>query len=84
MGIIDTDHRPQTTDDRQQTTHFKSFLLPDEQLQHKFVSTFVLGDVMTCFYIVKIESIWGLLNVFKDYGAHVEDVNKLFCTLPRR
>jgi hypothetical protein len=24
------------------------------------------------------------LNVFKDYGAHGEDVNQLFCTLPRR
>ena len=64
--------------------HSASDYLPFEQLQHKFVSTFVLGDVMTCLYIVKIESSRGLLNVFKDYGAHCEDVNKLFFTLPRR
>ncbi len=31
--------------------------IPYEQLQHEFVSTFVLGDVMTCLYIVKIDSI---------------------------
>jgi hypothetical protein len=44
--------------------------------QHKFVSTFVLGDVMTCLYIiVKIKSIRGPLNVFKDYGAHGEEFN---------
>ena len=64
--------------------HSASDYLPYEQLQHEFVSTFVLGDVMTCLYIVKIESIWGPLNVFKDYGAHGDDVYKLFCTLPRR
>ncbi len=64
--------------------HSASDYLPLEQLQHKFVSSFVLGDVMTCLYMVKIESIRGPLNVFKDYGAHGEDVNKLFCTLPRR
>ena len=39
--------------------HSASDYLPFEQLQHEFVSTFVLGDVMTCLYIVKIESIWG-------------------------
>jgi hypothetical protein len=64
--------------------HSASDYLPLEQLQHEFVSKFVLGDVMTCLYIVKIESIRGPLNVFKDYGAHGEDVNQLFCTLPRR
>jgi hypothetical protein len=64
--------------------HSASDYLPFEQLQHEFVSTFVLGDVMTCLYIVKIESIWCPLNVFKDYGAHGVDVNQLFCTLPRR
>jgi hypothetical protein len=64
--------------------HTASDYLPFEQLQHEFVSTFVLGDVMTCLYIVKIETIRGLLNVFKDYGATGQDINKLFCTLPRR
>ncbi len=46
--------------------HCASDYLPLEQLQHEFVLTFVLGDVMTCLYIVKIESIRGPLNVFKD------------------
>jgi hypothetical protein len=64
--------------------HYASEYIPHEQLQHEFVSTFVLGDVMTCLYIVKIESIRGPLIVFKNYDAHSEDVNKLFCTLPRR
>ncbi len=64
--------------------HSASDYIPYEQLQHKCVSTFVLGEVMTCFYIVTIESICEPLNVFKDYGAHGEDVNTLFCTLPRR
>jgi hypothetical protein len=64
--------------------HFASDYLPYEQLQHECVSTFVLGDVMTCLYIAKNESIQGPLNVFKDYGARGEDVNTLFCTLPRR
>ena len=63
--------------------HTASDYIPYEQLQHEFVSTFVLGDVMTCLYIVKIESIRGPLNVFQNYGADGEDVNKLFCTLPR-
>jgi len=38
---------------------------------------------MTCLYIVKIETIRGPLNVFKDYGATGQDINQLFCTLPR-
>ncbi len=45
--------------------HTASDYIPYEQLQHEFVSTFVLGDVMTCLYIVKIQSIRGLLNMFK-------------------
>jgi hypothetical protein len=64
--------------------HSASDYLPFEQLQHKFISTFVLGDVMTCLYIVKVESIHGPLLVFKNYGAHGDNVNKLFCTLPNR
>ena len=64
--------------------HPASDYLPFKQLQHEFVSTFELGDVMTCLYIVKIESIQGPLNVLQDYGAHGEGANKLFCTLPRR
>jgi hypothetical protein len=57
--------------------------IPYEQLQHEFVSTFALGDVLTCLYVVKIDSIRCLLNVFQNYGANGDNVNKLFCTLPR-
>ena len=64
--------------------HSASDYLPLEQLQQEFVSSFVLGDVMTCVYIVNVETIRCPLNVFKDYGAHGENVTKLFCTLPKR
>ncbi len=64
--------------------HSASDYLPFEQLQNEFVSTFVLGDVMSCLYIVKVESIRGLLFVFKNYGDQDNDVKKLFCTLPKR
>ena len=84
LSLLDIQKKMSIDNSLYAVVHSASDYIPYEQLQHKFVSTFVLGDVMTCFYIVKIESIWGLLNVFKDYGAHVEDVNKLFCTLPRR
>ena len=39
--------------------HSGSDYLPLEQLKHEFVSKFVLGDVMTCLYIV-------ILNLFGD------------------
>jgi len=63
--------------------HNASDYLPFKQLQNEFVSTFVLRDVITCLYIVKIETIQGPLNLSKDYGATGQDINQLFCTLPR-
>jgi hypothetical protein len=84
LSLLDIQQNMCTDNSLYAVVHSTSDYLLFEQLQHEFVSTFVLGDVMTCLYIVKIESIQGPLNVFKDYGAHGEDVNKLFCTLPRR
>ncbi len=55
-----------------------------EQMEKEFVSSFILGDVMNCMHIVKVEAIHGPLFVFKNYGSSGENANKLFCTLPQR
>jgi hypothetical protein len=49
-----------------------------------FYTSFILGDVMNCVYIVKVEAIHGPLFVFKNYGSSGENANKLFSTLPQR
>jgi hypothetical protein len=64
--------------------HTASDYVSSEQLEKEFVSSFILGDVMNCVYIVKVEAIHGLLFVFKNYGSSGENANKLFCTLPQR
>ncbi len=38
-------------------------------MEKEFVSSFILGDVMNCVYIVKVEAIQGPLFVFKNYGS---------------
>ncbi len=55
-----------------------------EQLEKEIVLLFILGDVMNCVYIVKVEAIRGPLFVFKNYGSSRENANKVFCTLPQR
>ncbi len=64
--------------------HTASDYMSSEQLETKFVSWFILGDVMNCVYIVKVEAIHGLLFVFKNYGSSGDNFNKLFCTLLQR
>ncbi len=64
--------------------HTVSDYVSSEQLEKEFVSLFILGDVMNCVYIVKVEAIHGPLFVFKNYGASGEKAKKLFCTLPQR
>ncbi len=64
--------------------HTASDCVSSEQLEKEFVSSFILGDVMNCVYIVKVETIHGLLFVFKNYGSSGENANKSFCTLPQR
>ncbi len=64
--------------------HTASDYVSSEQLKKEFVSLFILGDVMNCVYIVKVEAIHGSLFVFKNYGASGDNATKLFCTLPQR
>ncbi len=64
--------------------HTASDYVSSEQMEKEFVSSFILGDVMNCMYIVKVEAIHGPLFVFENYGSSGENVNKLFCTLPQR
>ena len=64
--------------------HTASNYVSSEQLEKKFVSSFMIGDVMNCVCIVKVEAIHGPLFVFEDYGFSGENATKLFCTLPWR
>ncbi len=64
--------------------HTASDYVSSEQLEKEFVSSFILGYVMNCVYIVKVEAIHGPLFVFKIYGSFGDNANKLFCTLPQR
>jgi hypothetical protein len=49
--------------------HTASDYVSSEQLEKEFVSSFILGDVMNCVYIVKVEAIHGPLFVFKNYAS---------------
>ncbi len=64
--------------------HTASDYVSSEQLEKEFALLFILGDVMNCVYIVKVEAIHGPLFVFKNYGSTEENAKKLFCTLPQR
>jgi hypothetical protein len=64
--------------------HTASDYVSSEQLETEFESSFILGDVMNCVYIVKVEAIPGPLFVFKNYGSSQENANNLFCTLPQK
>ncbi len=64
--------------------HAASDYVSSEQLETAFASSFFLGDVMNCVYIVKVEAIHGPLFVFKNYSSSGDNANKLFCTLPQR
>ena len=83
LSLSDIQQNLSTDNSLYVVVHTASDYIPYDQLQHEFVSTFVLGDVMTCLYVVKIDSIRCPLNVFQNYGADGDDVNKLFCTLPK-
>jgi hypothetical protein len=64
--------------------HTASDYVSSKQLETEFVSSFILGDVMNCVYIVKVEAIHGPLFVFKKYGSSGDNATKLFCTIPQR
>ncbi len=54
-----------------------------EKLQYDFITSFSLGNITDCVYIVNVDTIQGPLFVFKNYGSAGEDRNTLFCTLPQ-
>ncbi len=64
--------------------HTATYFLSSEQLEKEFLSSFILGDVMNCVYIVKVEAIHGPLFVFKNNGSSGDNATKLFCTLLQR
>jgi hypothetical protein len=47
--------------------HTTSDYVSSEQLEMEFVQPFILGDVMNCVYIVKVEAIHGPLFVLENY-----------------
>ncbi len=47
-----------------------------EQLEMKFVSSFILGDYVNCVYIVKVEAIHRPLFIFKNYGSSGDNTTK--------
>jgi hypothetical protein len=49
--------------------HTASDYVSSEQIEKEFVPSFILGDVMNCVYIVKVDAIHGPLFVFKNYGS---------------
>ncbi len=49
--------------------HTASDYVSSDQLEKEFVSSFILGDVMNCVYIVKVEAIHGPLFAFENYDS---------------
>jgi hypothetical protein len=64
--------------------HTASDYVSSEKWEMEFVSSFIVGDVMSCVYIVKVEAIHGPLFVLKNYGSSRDNCAKLFCSLPQR
>jgi hypothetical protein len=64
--------------------HIALDYVSSEQLEKEFVLLFILGNIMNCVYIVKVEAIHGPLVVLKKYGSFGENATKLFCTLSQR
>ncbi len=54
-----------------------------EKLQYEFITSYLLGNITDCVYVVNVDAIQGPLFVFKNYGSAGEDRNTLFCTLPQ-
>jgi hypothetical protein len=59
--------------------HTASGYVSIEQFQNEFISSFTLGDISNCVYIIKVEAIYGPLFVFQNYGSVGDEKNKLFC-----
>ncbi len=64
--------------------HTSSGYMSLEKLQYEFITSFSLGNITDCVYIViNVDAIQCPLFVFKNYGSAGEDRNTLFCTLPQ-
>jgi hypothetical protein len=57
--------------------HMVSDYVSIEQFQHEFVSSFTLGGILNCVYIIKVEVIYGPLFVFQNYGSVGDDKIKM-------
>ena len=53
--------------------HTAGDYLSMEQMQNDFVSSFTLGNVESCLFIIDVEAIQGPLFVFRNYGAEGHD-----------
>lgn len=58
-----------------------SAMLPWYELENNFISSFRLGDIDECLYIVNVNTIVDPLVVFKNYGG---ESDSHLCMLPRR
>ncbi len=54
-----------------------------DQIQSDSITSFTLGNITECVYIVNTDSIQGPLFVFKNCGSVGEDTNKCFCLIPQ-
>ncbi len=63
--------------------HTASDYVSMDQIQSDFITSFMLGNITECVYIVNIDSILGPLFVFKIYGSVGEDTNKCFYSIPQ-
>jgi hypothetical protein len=55
--------------------HTTSDYISLEQLQYDFITSFSLGNITDCVYIVNVDAIQGTLFAFKNYGSAREDRN---------
>jgi len=62
--------------------HTASDMVPWRQIKDEFVSSFQLGDVKSCVFIVDIDCIIDPLFVFKDLGGKGSASSRHFCVLP--
>jgi hypothetical protein len=58
--------------------HTAEDYVSSEQLEKEFVSLFILGDVMSCVYIVNVEAIHGPLFVFKNDVSSEDNATKKY------
>ena len=61
--------------------HTASDYVSMDQVQSDFITSFTLGNITECVYIVNIDSILGPLFVFKNHGSVGEERNKCFCSI---